>query len=106
MMYELFQVREEHLRESAFRPFDPNRRIVAAHYHKTYEGHLIGPDSDDEEVLEEIFKVFNLLHPKDFKSYSVSMADVVILQGVRRWYCDTFGWCSLTDENIEGKFPI
>lgn len=43
------------------------------------------------EILNGLFCVFNRHHPEDYKGHSLSMSDVVILDGIT-WYCDTFGW--------------
>ena len=45
----------------------------------------------DEEVLEEMFEIFNVRHPKDYKARSLSVSDIVIL-GQKKFYCDTWGW--------------
>lgn len=42
-------------------------------------------------VLEEIFKIFNLNHPKDFHGHSLSVSDIVKINDIY-YYCDSFGW--------------
>lgn len=65
-----------------------------SHYIKVYEG-----DYEDEgaceygfpEVLESLFEIFNLNHPDDYEARSLSVSDIVVLDGTP-YYCDSFGW--------------
>ena len=50
-----------------------------------------------EEILEEIFDKYNLDVPKDFTGHSLSVSDVVEING-NYYYCDSFGWKNITDE--------
>ena len=66
------------------------------HYEKVYES-----DYEDEEdisgevyhpeVLEALFEIFNLNHPDDYEARSLSVSDIVVLEG-KVYYCDSFGW--------------
>ena len=59
-------------------------------YKKVYEGEV--PEMFDlSMVLESIFEKFNLQHPSDFYGHSLSVSDVVVLDGVN-YYCDSYGW--------------
>ena len=59
-------------------------------YKKVYEGEV--PEMFDlPMVLESIFEKFNLQHPSDFHGHSLSVSDVVVLDGVN-YYCDSYGW--------------
>ena len=42
----------------------------------------------------ELFELFNLNHPKDFHGHSLSVSDIVELNGVN-YYCDAMGWVKL-----------
>ena len=48
-------------------------------------------DSVDEAILDELFSEFNIAHPKNYHGRSMSMSDVVVLDGVK-YYCDSIGW--------------
>lgn len=48
-------------------------------------------DSVDEAILDELFYEFNNAHPKNYYGRSMSVSDVVVLDGVM-YYCDSFGW--------------
>ena len=67
-------------------------------YKKVYEGEV--PEMFDlSMVLESIFEKFNLLHPSDFHGHSLSVSDVVVLDGVN-YYCDSYGWAKTEMEEI------
>ena len=102
MRYRLYQVIEDRIREVGFRSYQPNRPVQAADYHLTYQGEM--PDEgSDTATLESLFYKFNMYHPEDFQSYSLSMADVVWLED-RAYYCDTVGWKRLDATAIVGEF--
>ncbi len=55
-----------------------------------------------EQILEDIYDQFNIEHPKDFKGHSLSVSDIVVLEGgdgQTVHYCDNIGF-----REIEGFF--
>ena len=58
-------------------------------YQKIYEGEEEG--ENDFDILEKLFTKFNINHPQDFSGHSMSVSDVVILNG-KKYYCDSIGW--------------
>ena len=42
-------------------------------------------------ALEELFKIFNIKIPEDFKGHSLSVSDIVEIDG-KNYYCDFVGW--------------
>ena len=60
-----------------------------ADYETVYSGKITGTDT--EMILEDLFYAFNMDHPSDFRGHSLSVSDVVALDG-ELWYCDSFGW--------------
>ena len=58
-------------------------------YQKIYEGEEEGENNFD--ILEKLFTKFNINHPSDFSGHSMSVSDVVILNG-KKYYCDSIGW--------------
>ena len=60
------------------------------HYEKVYEGEIEGYE-DDSDALELIFCKLNTRHPEGYKARSLSVSDVVVING-RPYYCDIFGW--------------
>ena len=106
MKFTLYQVRANRVRAVAFRPYDPERKVCRTDYTDTYNGIVKeGQDESDETALKWLYMIFNVAHPRNFNSYSLSMADIVVLDCYRIYYCDTVGWQRLqTDDVIEGKF--
>ena len=77
----------------------------AADYDRVYEcgrAALCIPAPDPETVLERIYNVFNLHKPRDFKGHSLSVSDVVTLDGVA-WYVDVYGFKQI--ENFKEEKP-
>lgn len=51
-------------------------------------------------TLKDIFKIFNIAHPSNYKGHSLSVSDIVEvieLNNVKSgfYYCDNFGWKKL-----------
>lgn len=96
MKYEIYQIKDIAKVDYAFRSYDENK-FSMNDYNMVYDGIL--PDTEnftDEEsfvidVLEELFYVFNCDHPEDFMGHSLSVSDVVVIDG-EKYYCDSFGW--------------
>ncbi len=47
--------------------------------------------ASEEKVLDKLFEQFNVAHPKNYHGRSMSVSDVVVLNGTM-YYCDSFGW--------------
>jgi hypothetical protein len=61
-------------------------------YKVVYEGEINGTDVD--EVLENLFTIFNIKQPKDFRGHSMSVSDVVCLDGTY-YYTDNVGFVKI-----------
>ena len=59
-------------------------------YSKVYEGYI----KDSDTILDDIYYKFNMKHPEDFKGHSLSVSDVVELDG-KFYYCDSYGWTEI-----------
>ena len=59
-------------------------------YKKVYEGEVTEM-TDLFHILESIFEKFNHRHPSDFYGHSLSVSDVVNVDGIN-YYCDIYGW--------------
>ena len=57
------------------------------------------PDNYDED---EAFEEFNIRHPKDFTGHSLSVGDVVSVNG-KTFFCDSYGWCEIIDGKRQGN---
>ena len=58
------------------------------HYEVTYYADLpaMWQDVPDNEVLEELFQMFNLSRPQDFEGHSLSVSDVIALRGIALFF--------------------
>ena len=64
-------------------------------YKKVYEGEIEALSI--LTALDDLFRQFNLNHPEDFHGHSLSVSDVVELDGVW-YYCDSIGWVNIKTE--------
>lgn len=64
-------------------------------YKKVYEGE-VEDQGGDLKTLDHLFGVFNIHHPKDFRGHSLSVSDVVRLDGTDD-YCDSLGWVNIKE---------
>ena len=74
----------------------------AADYDRVYECTTAGlglANVPDSRLKEEIFRVFNIDKPADFKGHSLSVSDVVVLDGAA-YYVDVYGFKRI--ENFKG----
>lgn len=97
MKYEIWQLKHEHLRAYGFMDYEwaCEHGFNLDHYEKTYEAELKDNAEWDKEIyLELLFRIFNVNRPEDFKGHSLSMSDIVILNG-EKFYCDSLGWKKL-----------
>ena len=60
-------------------------------YKKVYEGDFEEDNDYNLPVTEQLFIRFNLSHPKDFKGHSLSVSDIIIIDG-QQYICDNFGF--------------
>ena len=91
MQYEIMQIKEIKKCEYAWCGFDDalENGFSLNHYKSVYSGVVEGNDA--YQVLEDLFYIFNCNHPEDYKAHSLSVSDVVFLDG-NYYYCDRFGW--------------
>ena len=73
-----------------WRLLNQHSKFDISQYKKVYEGE-VQEEKDILCTLESIFEKFNLHHPSDFYGHSLSVSDVVVLDGVS-YYCDSYGW--------------
>jgi len=98
--YQIFQL-DAHKPELLAKKYHNYGDIVAKYgkvnfseYTKTYEGVLQIPTKDKYQVLDRLFEKFNINHPEDFHGHSLSVGDIVEIDGVK-FYCDSLGWKQL-----------
>lgn len=95
MRYEIFQIEDIANVNYAFRNYI-EKEFSLDDYKLVGEGMVLGNgnvegDYTDEDVLEDLFIAFNENKPMHFKGRSLSVSDVVSLDG-RAYYCESFGW--------------
>lgn len=94
--YQIFQLKEN-AASKMFLSFD--RLAKYGHtfdikdYDEVYSGEIEGGNSE-YFVLEDLFEIFNVRRPEDFKGHSLSTSDVVVLNGTM-YYCNSLGWKKL-----------
>ena len=65
-------------------------------YKKVYEGEVENRGSI-LKTLDHLFEKFNLYHPEDFRGHSLSVSDVINLDGVD-YYCDSYTWVNIKED--------
>ena len=65
-------------------------------YWLAYEGEIryVSEFENESKILEHIFEKFNMNHPSDFYGRSLSVSDIVEING-RYFYCDSFGFTEI-----------
>jgi hypothetical protein len=104
MRYRFLRLRDEFQREFNYRSLDAIGHVDYSRYEMIWADDL--PDMPAEAALEELFRVFNVDHPEGFRFASMSMSDVVAIDGGDSFYCDRCGWTRLTGENAVGTFQL
>ena len=92
MMYSIYQLKES-AKSKLFLSYDQTQKqggVIFNEYETVYTGEIEG--SDPAEILEKIYVIFNLNHPKGFRGHSLSVSDLVALEDTGTYFCDRFGW--------------
>jgi hypothetical protein len=76
--------------------------VPGAHMKLAYVGYFDGFSINS--VLETIFRKFNMDYPKDYVERSISVGDVVVLNGIA-YECASVGWKRLDSFVPEIKNP-
>lgn len=96
MKYSIYQVAEES-KESFYLLFaslemvnNMGLHVNEDHYNKVYEGEI----KESDTMLDDIYCKFNLHRPNDFKCHSLSVSDVVEIEG-KFYFCDSYDWVQI-----------
>ena len=93
MKYKIKQIKDIRNCEYTFEHYNWCKdKINLKDYEVVYEGEL--EYSEISDALEELFEIFNIRRPEDFKGRSMSVSDIVEVDG-DNYYCDAFGWVKL-----------
>lgn len=88
MKYELYQINDDH-RDLLFESYSESRPVLRENYNLVYQGTIA--ENAIGDALEELYCMFNMNRPADFTGHSMSVSDVVVLEGTA-WYCDAIGF--------------
>ena len=97
MRYGILQLKEDTMRDFGFLSFDTAERYNGAgsvkkdSYDEVYSFDM---ESSKDVELDDIYEIFNIRRPSDFKGHSLSVSDVVRFDD-KYYYCDSFGWKEL-----------
>jgi hypothetical protein len=96
MKYNLLQIKDVENCSYVFSSFNfaQQKGLSLQDYEVVYEGETKG--SSVEYTLEKLFDIFNTFRPRDFKGRSMSVSDIVKLEGVY-YYCDHVGFKKITE---------
>ena len=90
MKYKIKQIKDVENCAYAFKHYEWAKNVLdLKDYEVVYEGELDCPEMPN--ALEELFEIFNNKRPKDFERRSMSISDVVEIDG-KNYYCDFVGW--------------
>ena len=93
MKYKIKQIKDVENCAYAFKHYEWAKNVLDLNdYEVVYEGELDCPEMPN--ALEELFEIFNNKRPKDFERRSMSISDVVEIDG-KNYYCDFVGWVEL-----------
>ena len=93
MKYKIKQIKDVENCEYALKHYDwVKDKIDLKDYEVTYECELGYPEMPD--ALEELFDIFNVRCPNDFKGRTMAVSDIVEVEG-KNYYCDGVGWVEL-----------
>ena len=93
MNYKIKQIKDVDNCEYAFKHYNWCKdQIDLDDYKVVYEGELDYPEMPN--ALEKLFEIFNIRRPEDFKGRSMSVSDIVEVDG-KNYYCDAAGWVEL-----------
>ena len=90
----VFQLNKVFSKEYAFMPYDfvsSKTNIRSAMYDKVYSCTF-----PKETTLDDMYRIFNIEHPADYKTRSLSVSDVLQVND-KFYYVDSIGYAELTD---------
>ena len=93
MKYKIKQIKDVENCAYAFKHYEWAKNVLDLNdYEVVYDGELDCPEMPN--ALEELFEIFNNKRPKDFEGRSMSISDIVEIDG-KNYYCDFVGWKEL-----------
>lgn len=93
--YEFYKLKKEYRREKGNIGFEyrddvlEDSNLYWEDFEKVYEGEV--EQEDIIEAMEDLFYKFNMAHPVDYRHASMSVGDVLIVDG-EPYYVDSMGF--------------
>lgn len=105
MKFRIYQVPlSENIKGFEFRGYETACEVVSDFphnweglYEKRYEAEYTGCEIEVKNILEDLFDIFNVRLPRDYKGRSMSVSDIIVLNGIP-YYCDSFGFKEIKKE--------
>lgn len=103
MHFKIYQLGADRPRfhELIFHPLGKDQRVDLSNYDLVYQGEHEA--ATPLAALNHFFREFNIDHPEDFTARSMSLSDIVLLDGRAVFYCDQYGWTELTPDRCDGE---
>lgn len=94
MIYKILQIKDIKSCPYLFDDYKyaKNNGFTLEDYRVVYQGKIDAPSH--EEALDRLFAQFNINRPEDFHGHSMSVSDIVQINGIN-YYCDSLGWTTL-----------
>lgn len=84
-------IRNEKAHGRIFARYDENDVPTKDLYKEVYTGEMDDMNERPNETLERIYIKFNVAKPEDFHGHSLSVSDVILLDG-QHYYVDSLGY--------------
>ena len=104
MRFSIYQLNEKAPRMFSFNEYEKIQSsisIAELPYDKVYDAELTEDMSLEDMSLEDIFRIFNIDHPDDFKGHSLSVSDIFVLEQSGKktaYYVEPIGFRDITNE--------
>ncbi|MEI2465071.1 YodL domain-containing protein [Niallia taxi] len=96
MKYTIFQMPFSLVKNTAW--WSEDSVVQKEDFLPVYKGEFQTSSRYPEDILNELFEIFNLKHPKDYASRSLSSGDVIKLNENEYYLCCSMGWYKLTSD--------
>jgi len=93
--YAIYQITNTREIDYAFMGLRDGIKPKVLDYNLVYTGQI--KEESELHALEKLFEIFNINHPKDYRGRSLSISDVIAINGAT-YYCDSVGWTKIEFE--------
>lgn len=93
MKYTVYQLKESCI-DKLFATYDQTMELggINPNEYEAVFSESIEPKKTVEATLEEIFVKLNMYLPTEFHGHSLSISDIVAIDGVGKFFCDWVGF--------------